>query len=165
MRLLFWVGVNSQKRGIGCCLFLVSKSTPKLTQNPRKTLPKPSPNPPKSTPNRSKRPLRAHRGPVLYKSSPSNTPNMAKKRQKRSQTGPNPPQVEPKTLPKSLFGAFFWPLCYQPLFAAISWPTLRHFSHFCWSPCLSVCASRHSFNGSGACFCKVDIFDKNAKKL
>ena len=93
-----------------------AKEAPK---RPPKTLPKPSPNTPKSTPNRSKRPLRAHRGPVLYKSSPSNTPNMAKKRQKRSQTGPNPPQVEPKTLPNPFFKAFcglFFPIQNLPRF-------------------------------------------------
>ena len=138
-------------------------------------LPKPSPNPPKPSPNpgqidpksirkASGRPSWTYDVKKLAFGRPQNCQEPPKNAQERPQTGPNPPQMEPKTLPKSPVGAFFWFLCSQALFAAISWPMFRHFSRLCWSPCLSVCASRHSFNGSGACFCKIDMFNENAKK-
>ena len=63
-----------------------------------------------------------------------NGPEVLQSAQKRPQTGPNPPQMEPKTLPRSLCGVVFWHLCSQAPFAAISWPMLRPFWDLCWSP-------------------------------
>ena len=77
-----------------------SKKGPRSAQEASKILPKPSPNAPKSTPNRSKRPLGAHLGPMLYKSSTWNAQITVKKRPRAPKRGPRPAQTLPKWSPR-----------------------------------------------------------------
>ena len=83
-----------------------SKNAPKSSQNPPKILPESWKIDPKSIQKAFWTPFLAHVGKKVNLEHQKNDPKAPRSAHKTAQTGPNPSQMEPKTLPNPLFRLF-----------------------------------------------------------